>query len=167
MSICYQLNEYCIVLYCIVLYCNDRPRMRTRDLFAVADLLRNETDIVLYLPVVWLLLWLLCDCCRWSSTGVLLWSLWQIQCTCAGATRAESRGSLWFVWSTVFTADCCNDSSAVGQFFHCLLLHICTWYFFNYWTPWLSYCCKTFEHSIEIDEISQKRMLRYIKVQGL
>jgi len=77
---------------------------------------------VFVLTKVYAVEWLMFDCNRWNSSGVLLWTVWQVQCTCARAARTKSWRSLWFVWATVFTADRRNDSSAVGQFSYFLLV---------------------------------------------
>jgi len=67
------------------------------------------------------------DIFRGHPAGVLLWSMWPIQRTCAGVAWTESRGSVRRVQSQVFSQDRLHDCHTAGllsQFQLSCIVHV-------------------------------------------
>lgn len=53
---------------------------------------------------------------RGCTTGVLLWTMWEIQCYGSGTAGTQLRGSLWPLWSHLLSKDSPYDSHTIGKY---------------------------------------------------
>ena len=55
-------------------------------------------------------------CCRWSATGLLLWTMWKVQCSCNGVAWSKSWGLVWSLRAKILSQNCAHDRYSIGKF---------------------------------------------------